>query len=127
MTEPTLRERLQAGPGSRELSDAFLRELGFHAHGPAYARVWTRSFPNGEEEIRDLDCSQVTDHALAMVPEGLTYDVDATVPEAGVDFGLHKPNRAMRLTVGTAYGDKKTQLCRAICLAILAAKEAGSP
>ncbi len=132
--QPTLRERLQAGPGSRELSDAFLLEMGCKLKelgrvGGDYPTSVAID-PSGKR-MKRLDCSQSTDDALAMVPEGY-YPLIACGNmwdgRTGLSIEPSSVGIELRSVQGTSEFHAKATgnnpLPRAICLAILSSKEA---
>ncbi len=127
--QPTLRERLQAGPGSRELSDAFLLEMGCDRPNAGVIPSRYDDWYLDGEYLGDIDPSQVTDDALAMVPEGwrIVTACQATGPgrskdEWALTLGILDPQSLdfEHMVKGSSAGG----LPCAICLAILAAKEA---
>ncbi len=140
IAQPTLRERLQAGPGSRELSDAFLLEMGWSykrmdratlaKYGLQYrgdVRIYWWFDPSGNHvQNRDRpDPSQITDHALAMVPEGWrVYVMQQEMAKQGARWFVGLDQIFGCLSVSSDWvGGEGDGLRRAICLAILAAKE----
>lgn len=60
------------------------------------------------------------DAALTLVPEGWTWDVDATAPELGIDWTLHAPSKHGRRITGTS-----EHAAIALCIASLRARGGG--
>ena len=126
--EPTnadLITTLQTGPGSRELSDQVLVALGWTTKLNWNGMVF--SSPD-MLQVGTPDPTQSIDDALALVPEGRSWEVLYSGSEMRCDFELASPPGAAMTKKGLialegAKGSGPT-LALAICIAILKAKEA---
>lgn len=114
---PNLIERIQAGPGSRELSDEFLLARGYRKEQPSAwsdpVGVWFSPNPENIYPFR-LNPTLNTDDALAMVPEGWLIEEISDYHAAGWYCSL-----ARNLNFSTMAQANGPTLPLAICAAIL--------
>jgi hypothetical protein len=117
----------QATVADRELDGAICVALQFggeNSEGAANVRLevgdaeWLE-FEIGEEaccnKVPELTAS--LDSAMSLIPEGWTWDVDATVPEMGIDWTLHEP-----IPDGLRIKGSNEQPALALCAASLRAR-----
>ncbi len=75
---------------TRLLADEVLLAVGWRK--AEIAESWTS--PDGRRQLGPSTLPNPltsVDDALELVPEGWTWDVDATAPECGIDWRLHEP------------------------------------
>lgn len=99
-----LAERVEQAPGpDRELADEVLLAFGYWKDNDGLYRGgrtfrWRRPghvYSSAHNPLASLDA------AMTLVPEGWTWDVDATAPEMGIDWTLWEPAKGGLKVTGT--------------------------
>ena len=131
MTLSALIAKLEAATeGSRELDSEIALFLGWKYekrgnstkawwYRPGIENDYARSSDSYRHQWPNMSWSTSIDAALTLVPKGWTRDVEATVPELGVDVMLGDSRQVPQMTFVT--GDHKVEAI-ATCIAALKAR-----